>query len=149
MPQKQLPIFPDGVTEITPSLAAKKEGGQVVYFNGMMPIFTHAETDEKSFQMIIAQFCRNGNVKQAEVARIFGIPAVSVKRWVKKYDHEGVAGFYKPRRRRGAAVLTAAVLAAAQQGLDEGLPLAAVAVRVGVKKDTLRKAVEKGKLKKK
>jgi hypothetical protein len=49
MPQLQLPIFPEGVTHITDLLAFKKEGGQVVYLNGHIPIFFHDERDLHSF----------------------------------------------------------------------------------------------------
>jgi hypothetical protein len=52
MPQLQLPIFPDGVTHITNHLAFRRQDGQVTYFNGHMPVFSHAETDIATFRMI-------------------------------------------------------------------------------------------------
>lgn len=64
MPQMQLPIFPEGVTHITPELAFKKEGGRVTYLNGSMPVFAHDEKDIRTFRMITSQFCVNGNAKQ-------------------------------------------------------------------------------------
>lgn len=64
-----LPIFPDDVVELNGYLAVKKESGQVTYEAGLY----HAESDVQSFQMITAQFCCNGLVKQADVARAFGI----------------------------------------------------------------------------
>ena len=45
MPQIQLPIFPEGVTPITPLLAFSKQDGRVTYFNGSMPVFVHDEED--------------------------------------------------------------------------------------------------------
>ena len=39
MPQLQFPIFPEGVTNITPELAFMKKEGRVTYFNGQMPLF--------------------------------------------------------------------------------------------------------------
>ncbi|MCG6870232.1 MAG: hypothetical protein LJE91_16310, partial [Gammaproteobacteria bacterium] len=72
MPQIQLPIFPEGVTPITAVLAFGKRDGRVTYFNGSMPVFVHAEQDRASFQMITAQFCVNGNAKQADIVRAFG-----------------------------------------------------------------------------
>jgi hypothetical protein len=45
-----------------------------------------------------------------------------------------------PRKRRGPTVLTPAVLAEAQQLLDEGLESSEVADRLGVKRDTFSKA---------
>ena len=146
MPQMQLPFFPEGVTHITPLLAFRKEDGRVVYFNGSMPVFVHDETDLASFRMITAQFCVNGNAKQAEIAQAFGVAKISLKRAVKRYREEGPRGFYAPRKGRGPAVLTPAVLAEAQQLLDDGLETAAVAERLGVKPDTLSKAVRAGRL---
>ena len=146
MPQLQLPIFPAGVTPITPVLAFSKQDGRVTYFNGSMPVFVHDADDVASFRMITAQFCVNGNAKQADIVRAFGVTKISLKRAVKRYREEGPKGFYKPRKRRGPAILTPPVLAAAQRLLDEGLEPSEVADRLGIKRDTLRKAVGAGRL---
>jgi transposase len=146
MPQIQLPLFPPGVTHITPLLAFSKESGRVTYFNGSMPVFIHAEDDVESFRMITAQFCVNGNARQAEIMRAFGVSKISLKRAVKRYREEGPKGFYQPQKRRGPAVLTPPVLAEAQQLLDEGLEPAQVADRLGIKRDTFSKAVRAGRL---
>ena len=85
MPQTQLPFFPEGVTHITALLAFRKEDGRVTYFNGSMPVFVHEEADLDSFRMITAQFCVNGNAKQADISRAFGVSKISLKRAVKRY----------------------------------------------------------------
>jgi transposase-like protein len=82
----------------------------------------------------------------AEIAQAFGVAKISLKRAVKRYREEGPRGFYAQRKGRGPAVLTPAVLAEAQQLLDDGLETAAVAERLGVKPDTLSKAVRAGRL---
>jgi hypothetical protein len=41
MPQLQLPMFPVGVTPITSLLAFIKEEGNITYFNGSLPVFSH------------------------------------------------------------------------------------------------------------
>ena len=146
MPQIQLPFFPEGVTSITPLLAFSKEDGRVTYFNGNMPVFVHDEEDVASFRMITAQFCVNGNTKQADISRAFGVPKISLKRAVKLYREQGPRGFYAPRGTRGPAVLTPTVMAEAQQLLDEGLETPEVADRLNVKRDTLSKAVRAGRL---
>ena len=146
MPQIQLPIFPEGVTHITALLALRKQDGRVTYFNGNMPVFVHDEEDVASFRMITAQFCVNGNAKQAEIMRAFGVSKISLKRSVKRYREQGPKGFYTPRKRRGPAVLTQTVLAEAQQWLDEGLETSEVADRLSIKRDTLAKAVRAGRL---
>ncbi|MCF6312495.1 MAG: hypothetical protein L3J39_08585 [Verrucomicrobiales bacterium] len=55
MPQLQLPIFRDGVTQITSELGYAKEDGQLVFYNGSLPIFSHEESDLGSFKMILSQ----------------------------------------------------------------------------------------------
>lgn len=146
MPQTQMPFFPEGVTHITALLAFRKEDGRVTYFNGNMPVFVHDEDDVASFRMITAQFYVNGNAKQADLVRAFGVSKISLKRAVKRYREEGPKGFYGPRTRRGPAVLTPAVMAEAQRLLDEGLESAEVADQLGIKRDTLSKAVRAGRL---
>ncbi len=146
MPQKHLPFFPDGVEHITAQLAVEKKDGQVTYFNGHMPVFIHDEQDIATFRMITAQFCINGNAKQAEISRAFGVTLISVKRAVKRYREKGVAGFYEEANRRGPAVLTAQVLKEAQERLDEGLEIREVAEQLGVKRDTLAKAIRAGRV---
>lgn len=146
MPQIQFPFFPEGVTHITSLLAFARRDGQVTYFNGSMPVFFHDEADLASFRMITAQFVVSGHATQAQIVRAFGVAKISVKRAVKRYREHGPKGFYAPRNTRGAAVLTAAVLEQAQRLYDEGLHTAQVADRLGIKHDTLSKAVRAGRL---
>ena len=142
----KLPIFPDDVVYLTPELAVQKEAGQVVYFNGMMPVFTHDEKDVKSFQMITSQFCCSGVVKQADIARAFGVTELSVLRAVKRYREQGPGGFYAPKKARGAVVLTPEVIGEAQKLFDKGRGVPEVAAELGLKRDTLAKAVRDGRL---
>jgi transposase-like protein len=79
------------------------------------------------------------------LARAFGVTALSVKRAVKALQEHGVEGFFQPREGRGPAVLTAAVVAQAQQRLDQRQSISEVAQALGLKVDTLRKAVLAGK----
>lgn len=142
----QLPIFPAGVTHVTRELAVSKQDGVVTYFNGHMPIFRHDESDIRSFRMITSQFCVTGTVQQAQIARVFGIPVLAVKRAVKRYREQGPEGFYRERVRRGPAVLVPEVLREVQGLLDQGLGVPDAASRVGLKPDTLRKAVQAGRV---
>ena len=146
MPQLQFPIFPEGVTNITRELAFMKKEGRVTYFNGQMPVFIHEEGDLRTFRMITSQFIINGNVKQAQIARVFGLPLVTVKRYTKLYREKGPAGFYGERRGRGAAVLTPEVLAKAQAMFDEGLGVSEVSSGLALRGNTLAKAVRAGRL---
>lgn len=146
MPQLMLPIFPEGVAHLAPELAVKKEDGQVTYFNGVLPVFTHAENDLRTFRMITSQFYCTGVVKQADICRVFGVTPMSVKRSVKRYRESGPAGFYAKRKTRGAGVLIPDVLQQAQELLDDGRGVPEVAERLGLKRDTLGKAVRDGRL---
>ncbi len=106
MPQLQLPVFQEGTHLITPNLGYRREGDEVVYLHGMMPVFLHQTSDTASFKMIVSQFYINGNAKQVELVRSFGINALALKRWVKKYRAGGPKSFYetkrRPRVRRGS-----------------------------------------------
>jgi hypothetical protein len=146
MPQIQLPLFPPGTTELTSHLAYECRDGRVTYFYGHLPVFTHEEKDIRTFRMITSQFIVNGVVKQAEVIRAFSLPARTVKRYVKLYRSKGVAGFYQEPRHRGPAVLTENLLKEAQKFLDDGLTRSAVAARIGIKANTLAKAIRAGRL---
>ena len=123
MVQRQLPMFPEGSILVTGDLAVEKRDGRITYFYGTLPVFTHDENDDDSFQMITAQFYSNGYVKQMDVVRAFGVTPISVKRAVKRYQEQGVQGFYAPKKTRGAAVLTDEVLQVSQQLLSEGQEL--------------------------
>ena len=146
MSQLQLPIFPEGVTQITSELAFKKQEGRVAYFNGLMPVFVHDENDVATFRMITSQFCINGNAQQVDIVQAFGVTAVSVKRAVKIYRTHGPKGFYAKRPVRGAAVLTAEVMKQAQSLLDEELSIPEVARQLNLKANTLAKAERAGRL---
>src|SRR5450631_2974444 len=146
MPQLQLPMFPVGVTPITSLLAFIKEGGNITYFNGSLPVFSHQEEDTQSFLMITAQFCVNGHTQQMEIVRAFGVTPISVKCSVKLYREEGARGFYKQKKSRGAAILTPTVLEQLQQLLSEHEEVADIAAKLGIKADTLTKAIRAGRL---
>lgn len=146
VPQLNLPLFPAGAARISDNLSVATEDGRVTYFNGVMPVFVHDENDVRTFQMITSQFCCNGNAKQADIVRAFGVTPISVKRSVKRYREKGVAGFYAKRESRGPAVLTPSVLSEAQQLFDDGLEAREVAEKLGLKLNTLAKAVRASRL---
>jgi len=111
-----------------------------------MPVFQHGEQDLASFKMIVSQFYVMGVAKQSDLVRAFGVNGLLVKRAVKQYREEGPQGFFAPRKYRGAAVLTTEVCTQAQYLLDQGETPSAVAHRLGLKVDTLSKAVRTGRL---
>lgn len=149
MPQMQLPIFPPGSTPINSNLSFIRKEGIVTYIYGCLPVFQHKTDDLRTFRMIISQFYVNGSAKQADLCRAFGISSISLKRSVKLYMEKGPAGFFEDRKRRGSAVLTHDVMEKAQALLNEGKNITEVAAELGLKRDTLDKAVRKKRLKKK
>lgn len=146
MPQVQMPIFPHGSAELTSDLAYQVRDGRVTYFYGHLPVFTHEEKDLRTFRLITSQFIVNGAVKQSRIIGAFGLPARTVKRYVKLYRTKGTAGFFEEPRHRGPAVLTEEMLKSAQSLLDDGLSRSAVAAQLGIKSNTLAKAIRAGRL---
>ena len=94
MPQVQLPIFPAGVTHINSEVAFEEREEKVYYFNGHLPVFVHEKNALAAFRLFSTQLVINGNATQAEISRAFGVPLVTVKRYVKLYREGGAAAFF-------------------------------------------------------
>lgn len=146
MPQALLPLIPDGATALNDRISVVKEGQQWTYLCGVNPVFVHPEEDRASFRMFTAQLVCQGACKQSDIIRAFGVSANSVRRSVAKYEQQGVAGFFQPRKTRGATVLTDEVLVQAQTLLSQGSSRSQVAEQLNIRYDTLRKAINQGRL---
>jgi transposase len=146
IPQALLPLIAEGATRISDIISVVRENGQWTYFCGVQPVFQHAENDHRSFRMFTAQLICQGVCRQVDILRAFGISKNSVNRSVKTYRAGGVSAFYTPRATRGASVMTPEVAAQAQQLLGAGWSPREVAERLGIKLDTLRKAIQHGRL---
>ena len=148
--QRQLPVFPAEALPIAEGLSVVRQDGAVVYFSGLLPVFTHAEEDEATFRMFVAQLCAQGTCRQADIVRALGVNKRSLIRWVNQFRAEGAASFFKGRKTpegpRAKRVWTDEALAQAQALLDEGVPPPEAARRLGVKEDTMRKAILHGEL---
>jgi hypothetical protein len=146
MPQLQLPVFPAGTTSITPELAFEKRDGMVVYLNGHLPVFQHAEGDLAAFRLFTTQLIVNGTASQQQIATAFGVPLVTVKRCCKKLRERGPSAFFVAPARRSGRRLTPDVLVRAQALLDAGAQVAEVSAAIGVLQSTIRKAIGAGRL---
>ena len=147
MPQAQLPIFPAGATKINERLAFERQGDQIVYINGHLPVFTHESKDTASFRLFSTQLIANGSATQGDIVRAFGVSMTTVKRCCRVLRERGAGGFFRaPERKRGHK-LTPEVLAAAQDLLDRGFGIPAVSTELGVLASTLHKALDSGRLK--
>ena len=146
IPQALLPLIAEGATRISDLISVARENDQWIYFCGAQPVFHHTETDRDSFRMFTAQLICQGACRQVDIVRAFGVSKNSLIRSAKKYRAGGVKAFYTPRATRGASVLTPEVSAQAQQLLGAGWSRREVAEEVGLKLDTLRKAIQQRRL---
>jgi transposase len=89
----------------------------------------------------------NGTVKPKEIMKVFGVPSITVKRYVKVYREQGAKGFYdnKPRK-SSASVLNGEVLERARSLLEQGRSVPDVSSELKVFTNTLHKAIRAGRL---
>ena len=147
MPQLQLPVFPAGVTEINSRVAVEKKDGQVCYVHGHLPVFHHEEADVSSFRMFTSQMIVAGTVKPKDVVKTFGVPMVTVKRYMKVFREHGPKRFYESKpRHSSASKLRGETLERAQQLLDEGKTVPEIAEELNVLGNTIHKGIRSGRL---
>ena len=146
MPQLQLPLIPSGTKSINNIWSVDNSGSDWTYFCGIVPVFSHAAGSLQSFCMFTAQLVCQGGCTQAEIQRAFGVSKSSVRRSVKKYRAEGAEAFFRPRKGRGASVITEEVKDRVEELFATGKTKKEVAEELGVKYDTLRKAVLQGRV---
>jgi predicted transcriptional regulator len=145
----QLPLFPPELTFVNKQISFQKRDGRIYYFHGLFPLFSHEESDLKSFRFITSQLVVSGNVKQIEIANAFGVSYISVKRNVKRLREEGGEGFFKKAKDRSPHVLTDEVVEKIQEFLDADYTPSEVAKKLDLKANTIRKAIQAGILRKK
>jgi len=146
MPQVQLPLFPAGTTPLNESLAVECRDGRVIYFNGHLPVFTHAQDDLAAFRLFTSQLVVNGSASQGDIRRAFGVPKVAVQRAVDRYRAGGAAAFFRPPQPRAGRKLTPEVLSQVQGLLEEGQSVPAISRQSGVLANTIHKAIRAGRL---
>lgn len=142
MPQQLLPLFLDGVQEINELSSYRRIEGYVFYYHGAFPIFNHAIDDLNSFRLITSQLIANGVCRNMDIQKAFGVPKISVCRALKKFNECGSKGFFEKRGVRGGSVMNGKILVECQELLDEGYSRREIAEKLGIKKDTLSKAIQ-------
>lgn len=146
--QLMLPCIPAGATEINNRVGVWREDDIWTYFMGGHPIYSHKADDLRMFRVVTAQLIESGGCRQVDILRTFGVSKSSVIRSVNKLRHGGVEAFFKPRPvRYGGTKFTPQVLNQAQSLLDEHYSRVEVANKLGLKYDTIRKAINDGRLK--
>jgi hypothetical protein len=147
MPQLILPLIPLGGTEISELVNIYREENIWTYFVSLQPIFSHKADDTKMFRLITSQLIDSGACRQKDILNVFGISKSSVDRSLKTLREKGADAFFTSRqRRRGGTKLTRNVLEQAQIFLDQGRSRQEIADHLGIKNDTLRKAIHDGRL---
>jgi len=141
MPQIQLPVFPQGSTEFNDSIAVVREDQRVVYFNGHLPVFSHAADDVDSFRMFTSQLIVNGSATIGQVQRAFGVSPTTIKRYLAVFRKEGPAAFFTKAPPKFGKKLDAEKTAQAKHLLEQGMSVPEVSKETGVQQDTLRKAI--------
>jgi transposase len=97
--------------------------------------------------MFTSQMIVTGSVKPKEIVETFGVPMVTVKRYMKVYRQHGAKGFYETKARHSSASkLKDDILERAQRSLDEGRTVAEVAEETNVLANTIHKAIQAGRL---
>jgi len=146
MPTEMLPLLPEGATQISSMISVHQMNGDWIYYCGLTPVFTHPAEDRKSFRMFTSQLYCEGRCRQSDIVRAFGVSANSVKRSVQKYRKGGIAAFYEAQPRRGGGVITDSTRPKLQALLDEGITRPEICKKMNIKKSTLDKAIQQGRL---
>lgn len=117
------------------------------YIHGHLPVFHHDDEDVQSFRMFTSQMIINGTVKPKEIVKAFGVPSITVKRYVKVFREQGVRGFYETKSHQSSAsVLKGEVLERARAMLEQGRSVPDIAGELEVLANTLHKAIRAGRL---
>jgi len=147
MSQLILPLIPPGATKINDLVNVYREGNLWIYFVSLQPIFSHQADDVRLFRLITSQLIDSGACRQVDILKAFGVSKSNVARSLQTLREKGADAFFAPRKRRcGGTKLTQNVLEQAQCFLDQGYLRREVSDDLGIKYDTLRKAINDGRL---
>jgi hypothetical protein len=146
MPQAILPLIPDGATLITDKLSVVKKDNRWIYFHGCDPVFSHGEDEIETFRMFTAQLICHGACRNKDIVSTFGVSSRSVIRSVNKYRQGSHHAFYAKRKRRGGTVITEEVKEKAHVLFLQGMTRQEVADELDIPSDTLRKAINDGRV---
>ena len=145
--QTILPFIPVGATKINDILTLVRDGEECSYYLGLWPVYKHKANDDKHFRLISAQLIESGTCRQCEIVKAFAVSRKKLNRAVKQLKERGIASFFsKHSGRKGGTILTPYKLQQAQQLLDHGESRCEVSSKLNVKPDTLRKAINDGRL---
>ena len=142
-----LPCIPKGITRISDTVSVELSNDHFTYYIFLYPIYNHHKSETNSFRYAIALLLNSGSCRVCEIVRAFGITKHKALRAVKQLKERGSASFFNSKTvRKGGTILTAEKLEAIQGCLNKGYSRGEIAERFEIKKDTLRKAINDGRL---
>jgi transposase len=140
-------MIPEGATQISDLVSVWKGCQTWTYFFGTHPIHSHAAGDQRMFRIVTSQLIESGACQPIHIIKAFGVSKSSVDRALRKFRAGGIEAFFeKPSRSKNGTVLTKENLEKAQSLFDQGYTRREVAEELDVKYDTIRKAINKGRL---
>ncbi len=117
-----LPLIPHGASEITNKLSVILENGKWIYMYCGLPIYSHKDSDKRSFRLITSSLILSGSCRNIDIQRTFNVSKSSVIRNCKKFSTEGSDAFFKFKggARRKGKVLTKEKIMRAEELLAAG-----------------------------
>jgi len=148
--QLMLPLFPVGTAMISDNLGVGRKDGLVIYLHCGMPIYSHLETDYRSFRFITSKFILQGLCRKIDICNSFHVSYDSVKRHVRRLEKCGDTGYFTDDKRNGGSryKLLPAVIERMQRSLDDGKSNSEIARKENVTEGAIRYALRNGVLKK-
>lgn len=147
--EELLPLIPHGASTISNNLSVINGEDIWTYFHCGLPVFSHRSSDNRAFRMITSSFIINGICRNVDIERAFNVSKTSVIRNCKKYKLFGSNAFFRQSSmgRKKSRVLSPEMLKKAEDLLSSDFTRREVADKLGVKYDTLNKAVQDGRIK--
>jgi hypothetical protein len=148
--QLMMPIFPAGTEMVSDNLGVGKKDGVVTYLHCGLPIYSHLESDYRSFRFITSKFIDQGLCRKVDICNCFHVSYDSVKRYVSRLERCGDSGFFTDDKRNGGSCykLLPEVISRMQRALDAGKSNSEIARLEKVSEGAIRYALKKGSLKK-
>jgi hypothetical protein len=146
--EELLPLIPHGASTISNNLSVVYEEDRWIYFHGGLPVFAHNASDNRAFRMTTSSFICLGVCRNVDIERVFNVSKTSIIRNCIKYKLHGSNAFYKSssKGKKKSRVLDPEKLKKAEDLLSDDFTRREVADKLGVKYDTLSKAVWDGRI---
>jgi len=137
-----LPLVPAGSVMVAPGvwLSEDADGGSVFVWG--MAVSVWDGSDVVGRRLAAVQLVRTRAAGQGEVAAGFGVGGVTLWRWLRAWQADGVGGLApQAKGPRGPSKLTEAKVAEIRAARAEGLSIRAIAAQVGVAPDSVLRAL--------